>query len=87
MVSCWTSICPSVCLYFGFWAVTCVTIHLFLPLGMCIDIMKVWVANGQISSVFDSYLLATCPYFCFWTITGVNINGFSHGQILSIFDS
>ena len=31
---------------------------IFTRLGICIDIMEVWfgIANGQISSIFDSYL-------------------------------
>ena len=46
-------------------------------LGVCIDIVEIWfgIANGQISSIFDSYLPATCQYFSFWTITLVNIYG------------
>ena len=30
----------------------------FTKLGMCIDIVRIWfgIANGQISSIFDSYL-------------------------------
>ena len=41
---------------------------------MCIDIVKIWfgIADGQISSIFDSYLPATRPYFHFWLITLVN---------------
>ena len=35
-------------------------------LGIYIDIVKIWfdIANGQISSIFDSYLPATCLSFC-----------------------
>ena len=45
---------------------------------MCIDIVEIWfgIVNGQISSVFDSYLPATDPYFHFRMITSVNIIGF-----------
>ena len=34
---------------------------IFTELGMCIDIVEIWVglANGQISSIFDSYQPAT----------------------------
>ena len=44
---------------------------IFTKLGMCIDIVEVYfgIANGQILSNFDSYLLETCPYFRFRTIT------------------
>ena len=35
------------------------------------------IVNGQISSIFDSYLPATHPYFCFRMITWVNMNWFS----------
>ena len=51
---------------------------IFTKLGAWIDIVKTWfgIADGQILSIFDSYLPATRPYFHFWTITLVNINGF-----------
>ena len=51
---------------------------IFTKLGVCIDIVKIWfgIADGQILSIFDSYLPATCPFFHFWMITLVNINGF-----------
>ena len=46
---------------------------IFTKLGtcMCIDIVEIWfrIANGQISSNFDSYLLKTRPYFRFQMIT------------------
>ena len=63
MVSCWTSVCPSVSrtsirlsIRFSFpddnlskhqW--------IFTKLGMCIDIVEIWfeIANGQILSDFD----------------------------------
>ena len=40
---------------------------IFTKLGMCIGIVEIWfgIANGQISSNFDSYLLETRPYFPF----------------------
>ena len=43
----------------------------FTKLGLCIDIVEIWfwIANGQISSIFDSYLPATNQYFHFRTIT------------------
>ena len=46
---------------------------------MCIDIVEICfgIADGHISSIFDSYLPMTRPYFNFWTITLVNISGFS----------
>ena len=46
---------------------------IFTKLGVCISIVDLWfgIANGQISSVFDSYLHVTCPYFHFRTITWV----------------
>ena len=51
---------------------------IFTKLGMCIDIVEIWfgIANGQILSNFDSYLLKTRPYFHFHTITGINVKGF-----------
>ena len=38
---------------------------IFTKLGTCIDIVENWlgIANGQISSNFDSYLPETHPYF------------------------
>ena len=63
---------------------------IFTKLGVCIDIVEICsgIADGQISSIFDSYLPSTCPYFHFWTIIFVNINGFSpnliHALILSV---
>ena len=44
---------------------------IFTKLGMCIDIIEIWfgIANGQISSIFDSYLPETRPYFRFRVIT------------------
>ena len=46
---------------------------------MCIDIVEIWfgIANGQFSSIFDSYLPTKHPYFTFRTITCVNLNRFS----------
>ena len=47
-------------------------------LGMCINIMEIWfgMADGQMSSIFDSYLPTTHPCFHFRMITSVNISGF-----------
>ena len=47
-------------------------------LGMLIDIVEIWfgIADGQMSSISDSYLPTTCPYFRFQAITSVIINGF-----------
>ena len=40
-------------------------------LGLCIDIVEIWfwIGNGQILSIFDSYLPMTHWYFRFRTIT------------------
>ena len=44
---------------------------IFTKFGMCIDIVEIWfgIANGQISSNFDSYLPETRPYFHYRMIT------------------
>ena len=46
---------------------------------MCFDIVDIyfWIANGRISSIFDSYLPTTNLYIAFRTITWVNLSGFS----------
>ena len=89
MVSCWLSMCPSVCLHpfiFSFpddnlskykW--------IFTKLGVCIVIVEICfeIANGQISSIFDSYLSGAHTYFRF-RITSVNINGFSQNLICAL---
>ena len=51
---------------------------IFTKLNVCIDIVEILfgIANGQISSIFDSYLPATRPYFHFRMIALVNIKGF-----------
>ena len=48
-------------------------------LGVCIDIVETWfwISDGQISSIWQSYLPMTHPYFLFWMITLVNINAYS----------
>ena len=53
---------------------------------MCIDTVEIWfwIANGQISSVIESYLPATHLYFLFRTITSVNVNGFSQNLICAL---
>ena len=54
---------------------------IFTKIGMCIDIVEIWfgIADGQISSVIDSYLVVTQQWsgiivssFYFWD-TGVNL--------------
>ena len=38
--------------------------QIFTKLGMCIDIVQIWFGialNGQLLSIFDSYLSASCP--------------------------
>ena len=75
MVSCWPSVCPSICLlYIHPFVFSFLDDNLsecqwnFTKLGMCFDIVEIWfgIANGRISSIFDSYLLATHQiFFCF----------------------
>ena len=38
---------------------------IFTKLGVRIDIVEIWfgIVNGQISSIFDSYLHVTDPFF------------------------
>ena len=59
---------------------------IFTRHGMCIDILDICfgIANGQISSIFDSYLPAIHPYFTFRTITSVNISGFSPDLVCAL---
>ena len=59
---------------------------IFAKLGMFIDIVDILfgIADGQISSVFDSYLPATRPYFHFCTITLVNVNRFSPNLVCAL---
>ena len=56
---------------------------IFTKLGICIDIVEIWfwIANGQISSIFDGVI---CPYFRFPTITGVNNKGFSPNLLYAL---
>ena len=44
---------------------------IFTKLGIFIDIVEIWfgIVSGQISSIFDSYLLVICPSFHFRMIT------------------
>ena len=44
---------------------------IFTKLGMCIDMVDICfgIANGRISSIFDSYLPSIHLYFSFRTIT------------------
>ena len=53
---------------------------------MCIDIVEIWfgIANGQILSIFDSYLPETHPYFRLRTITLVNNKGFSPNLLYAL---
>ena len=53
---------------------------------MCIDIVDIWfgIANGQISSIFDSYLPETSPHFRFWTIILVINKGFSPNLLYTL---
>ena len=44
----------------------------------------IWIVNGQILSIFDSYLPATDPYFHFRMITLVNINRFSPNLVCAL---
>ena len=59
---------------------------IFTKLGMCVAIVKIYigVANGRISSIFDSYLPAIHLYFTFRTIIRVNLNGFSPNLICAL---
>ena len=65
MLSHWLSVCPSICPYvcpihpsvFSFLGDNLSKCQWIFPkLGMCIDIMEIWfeIANGQISSIFDT---------------------------------
>ena len=44
----------------------------------------IWIANGQISSIFDSYLPTKDQYFRFNTIAWVDLNGFSPNLISAL---
>ena len=59
---------------------------IFTTLDVCIDIVEICfgIANGQISSIFDSYLPSTHPYFSFRPVTRVNLNGFSPISICAL---
>ena len=59
---------------------------IFTKFGVCIDIVEIWfgIANGQISSNFDSYLPKTRLYFRFRMITWININGFSPNLVCAL---
>ena len=60
--------------------------YAFTKLGVCIDIVKTWfgIADGKISSVFDSYLPPTRPYLNFWTKTLVNLNRLSPNMVCAL---
>ena len=51
---------------------------IFTNLGFYIDIVDIWlwIANGQISSIFDSFCLGHVQIFVH-TLISVNMNGFS----------
>ena len=53
---------------------------------MCIDTVNICfgIADGQISSILDSYMPAIGPLFHFWTVTLVNINVF-HQMCIDFF--
>ena len=59
---------------------------IFIKLGVCIDIVETWfgIADGQISSIFVSYLPGTRLYFHFWMITLININAFSPNLVCAL---
>ena len=48
---------------------------IFTKLRVCIDIVEIWfgIVNGQILSIFDSYLPVKDPYFHFQMITLLNV--------------
>ena len=76
----------AVCPYFHLWLITSKYQWIFPKLGVCIDIVETWfgIADGQISSIFESYLPTKRPYYHFWTITLVNINGFSPNLVYAL---
>ena len=49
---------------------------IFTKLGVCIDIVEIWfgIANGQISSFFDSYLPITARYMSVFSFPGDNLS-------------
>ena len=59
---------------------------IFTKHGMCFDIVEILfgIADGQISSIFDSYLPKTRPCFRFRTITWVNNKGFSPNSLYAL---
>ena len=81
-----TRLCP----YFHFLTITLVINYqwIFTKLSTClwIDIVDICfgIANGRISSIFDSYLPSIHPYFTFRTITWINLNGFSPNLICAV---
>ena len=93
MVSDWLSMCPSV---FPSVRLSFIrpSVFLFLDdhLSKCqwiftrCDILEVWfgIVNGQISSIYDSYLPVTSLYFHFWMITIVDVNGFSPNLVSAL---
>ena len=93
MVSHWLSMCPSVSLMY-----VCPSVfsfpddnlskcqRIFTKLCVCVDNVAVWfgIVNGQILSIFDSYLLTICLSFHLWMITLVNVNGFSPSSLCAL---
>ena len=62
MVSCWLSMCPSVCPFVVLFPDDNLSKYkcIFTKLGVCIDIVEICfgIANGQILSVFERVI---CP--------------------------
>ena len=58
----------------------------FTKPGICIDIVEIWfvIANGHISSIFDSHLPVTSLHVHFRMITSVNIIGFSLNLVFAL---
>ena len=98
------SVCPSSCPSVFYQAENLSECQwIFTKLGICIDIVEIWfrIANGQISSVFDSYLPVSDfsfpddnlnKYQRIFTKLGVCVDivenwvGIAKGQISSSFD-
>ena len=79
MVSCWSSVSPSICQFISL-SIVRPSVHFSFPddnlskhqwvftkLGMCIDIVEIWfgIANGQILSIFDGVISGDMPIFSF----------------------
>ena len=74
MVSCWSSMSPSILrtsVCFSFPDDNLSKHHwIFTKLGMCIDIVEIWfgIANGQILSIFDGVV---CPRHAHIFVSGL----------------